>query len=85
MALIPAALPQRPFLVDDLLRELAHETAADPLIDHGARSVGVPDMAIDAVAVAMVVVMDVIVAMVVVVVIVAIGRHMRVETTLPRS
>ena len=49
----PKALAQLALLVDHLLRELAHEAAADALIDHGARAVRVGDMLVDAVAVAM--------------------------------
>lgn len=48
--------PQGSLLVDDLLRELAHEAAAHALIDHRTGAVRVTDVFVDPVAVTMMVV-----------------------------
>ena len=56
---------QSAFLINHLLRELAHKAAADALINHGARPGGVRDMTVGAVAMAvMVVLMRVVMIMV---------------------
>ena len=51
--------PQGSLLVDDLLRELAHEAAAHALIDHRTGPVRVTDVFVDPVAVTMMVVVAV--------------------------